>query len=294
MFIPQKRRFAYYVMSNRLKGEYGMYDFQIGDIVARRSYGYDIAFRISDVLDGGRGKTHYVLRGLLYRIIADAPQHDLVKQDPNMVLMSVRRNIAMATRRPLRARMYRRISVPVRVTEKPGRILHIDSSKEYLDMCMDYYRNAGLEATGKLVPESEQPSAVRRLLQQSRPDILVLTGHDAFKKGANADSVEGYRNSKHYIQAVKEARRYESSHDRLCIFAGACQSYYEGIMNAGANFASSPGRILIHSLDPAIVSDKVAYTEVSRMVTPAEVAGLTVSGKKGIWGIDTKGRLVRE
>lgn len=271
-----------------------MYDFQIGDIVARRSYGFDIAFKISDILESRSEKTRYVLRGLLYRIVADAPQYDLVKQNPNVMSLYMHRSVAFAKRRPFRAKMLRNMSVPLRAAEKPGKILHIDASKEYLDMCIDYYRDAGLKAVGRLVSESEQPSEVRRLLQQIKPDILVLTGHDAFKKGADKDSVEGYRNSKYYIQAVKEARKYESSYDKLCIFAGACQSYYEGIMNAGANFASSPGRILIHSLDPAIVSDKVAYTEVSKIVTPYEVAGLTVSGRKGIWGIDTKGRLVRE
>ena len=37
----------------------------------------------------------------------------------------------------------------------------------------------------------------------------------------------------------------ERNKNKLAIFAGACQSYYEEIMNAGANFASSPGRIFI-------------------------------------------------
>lgn len=32
---------------------------------------------------------------------------------------------------------------------------------------------------------------------------------------------------------------------KLVIFAGACQSYFEAIISAGANFASSPARILI-------------------------------------------------
>ncbi len=33
--------------------------------------------------------------------------------------------------------------------------------------------------------------------------------------------------------------------DELVIFAGACQSHYEEIIKAGANFASSPHRILM-------------------------------------------------
>ena len=102
-------------------------------------------------------------------------------------------------------------------------------------------------------------------------------------------TVSGYFTD--YDVLEKEARKYEPDYDKLCIFAGACQSYYEGIMGAGANFASSPGRILINAYDPAIVSEKVALTESTRYVTPGEIAGLTVSGKDGIWGVDTKGHL---
>ncbi|MDO8686299.1 MAG: sporulation peptidase YabG, partial [Clostridiales bacterium] len=69
----------------------------------------------------------------------------------------------------------------------------------------------------------------------------------------------------------------------------ACQSYYEGIMAAGANFGSSPGRILIHALDPAIVGRKVAVTDFKKLVTPSEIAALTKSGSKGVGGIDTHG-----
>ncbi len=41
------------------------------------------------------------------------------------------------------------------------------------------------------------------------------------------------------------------------IFAGACQSYFEAIISAGANFASSPARILIDFLDPIMVAEKL-------------------------------------
>jgi len=66
----------------------------------------------------------------------------------------------------------------------------------------------------------------------------------------------------------------------MCIFAGACQSYFEAIMQAGANFASSPGRININALDPAIVSEKVALTNKDNYVTPEEVSKLTISEVK--------------
>ena len=61
------------------------------------------------------------------------------------------------------------------------------------------------------------------------------------KNDARYNDILNYRNSRHFIQTVKEARKYDESHGKnLVIFAGACQSYYEAIMAAGANFASSP------------------------------------------------------
>jgi len=62
-------------------------------------------------------------------------------------------------------------------------------------------------------------------------------------------------------------------------------------MESGANFASSPGRININALDPAIVSEKVALTDRNSFVTPEEIGEITVSGRKGIGGIKTRGHL---
>ena len=82
------------------------------------------------------------------------------------------------------------------------------------------------------------------------------------KKGKDYHNIYNYRNSKYFIQTVKEARRYdEEKHNHLVIFAGACQSYFEAIISAGANFASSPARILIDFLDPLVIAEKVAFTE---------------------------------
>jgi spore coat assembly protein len=106
------------------------------------------------------------------------------------------------------------------------------------------------------------------------------------------NSLDSYRNSRYYIQCVREARKYEPSYDKLCIFSGACQSYFEGIMDAGANFASSPGRVLIHALDPAKVGDRIALTDSRVYVSPEQIARLTQSGSKGIGGVKTKGHYI--
>ena len=46
------------------------------------------------------------------------------------------------------------------------------------------------------------------LIDYYRPDILVITGHDAYSKskGEKTD-INAYRHSKDFVQTVKEARR---------------------------------------------------------------------------------------
>lgn len=272
-----------------------MSELKVGDIVARKSYGGDIHFKIVDIKNAGTPNVTYVLRGMLYRIEADCyDRDDLVKQDIRSVYQNTNRAISDAEKHAREGNLLGKL-MPLlnNLRSKPGTILHIDSSRELMDMCLKRYRQAGLKAVSHLKPEEEQPSVVRRLLNQHRPDILVVTGHDGIKKNISTKySLNSYRNSRYYVQSVTEARKYEPSPDKLCIFAGACQSYFEAIMQAGANFASAPGRILINGLDPAIVSEKVATTPSNKLIIPSEVAGLTISGSKGIGGIVTKGRLM--
>ena len=82
------------------------------------------------------------------------------------------------------------------------------------------------------------------------------------KKESGYNDIYNYRNSKHFVNTVKEARRYDEENKKnLVIFAGACQSYYEALIMAGANFASSPARILIDFLDPLIVAENIAIAD---------------------------------
>ena len=114
------------------------------------------------------------------------------------------------------------------------------------------------------------------------------------KNGARYRDIYNYRNSRHFIQTVKEARRYDEKHGKkLVIFAGACQSYFEALMDAGANFASSPGRILIDFIDPLIVAEKVAITEKYKYITIDDIEDELRDGKKGINGIGANGKMYR-
>ena len=49
---------------------------KVGDIVARKSYNKDIVFKITDIIDQN-GKKIAILKGVAFRIIADAELSDL-------------------------------------------------------------------------------------------------------------------------------------------------------------------------------------------------------------------------
>ncbi|MDU4131231.1 MAG: sporulation peptidase YabG, partial [Clostridium perfringens] len=129
------------------------------------------------------------------------------------------------------------------------------------------------------------------LVKEYNPDIVVLTGHDGVLKDSKGMlDLNNYRNSKYFIESVKILRNYNSSYDELVIFAGACQSCYESILEAGANFASSPNRVLIHCLDPVLVCERVAYTRIDEIVSIKDVIENTITGIKGVGGLQTRGK----
>lgn len=280
-----------------------MPNFNVGDIVARKSYNYDVLFRVvkvyGDMVD---------LIGITVRIIADAPIYDLKLVSPDEVNKRMRiidKNSSsrlsrtysgIANRFNLRGSFDPRdTSIPIytkdTIFKKPGVVLHIDGDPEYAIKCKDVYKKMGITAHVYNIKEQEQPKHVYNLLTKIRPNILVLTGHDAFiRKRNDIYNIDNYKNSRYYIESVLEARRYEHSLDNLVIFAGACQSYYEAILSAGANFASAPKRVLIDMLDPIIVAQTVAYTPVDKFAPLASIISNTREGLKGIGGVQTRGQ----
>ena len=177
-----------------------------------------------------------------------------------------------------------------------GKILHLDGDKQYSNKSYYYYRKLGLNAVVKNIPEYKQPKVVYSLLSVYNPDILVVTGHDGMiKRNVGYYDIYNYRNSKHFIETVKEARRYDSENKKnTVIFAGACQSYFEAIISAGANFASSPARILIDFLDPIMIAEKVAITETYKYITMDDIASEIRDGKKGVDGIGSNGKMIKK
>ena len=122
--------------------------------------------------------------------------------------------------------------------------------------------------------------------------MLVITGHDAFYNRTDDKSdLNNYLNSSNFMLAIKEARKYERNQDKLIIIAGACQSDYEELIKAGANFASSPKRINIHALDPAIIASSVAFSDRNQSIDLINLIKKTKYGSDGIGGIITNGTM---
>lgn len=285
-------------------------DIKVGDLVGRKSYNCDIVFRVHDIIKQN-DRTIIILKGMNLRILADAPEADLIKLPPSKINEHTRsfekrlnNQMRKLQKKAQRSTLFQKrgiLRTDDQVFRRPGKVLHIDGDKNYLDMCLKSYKELGIEAIGRVSLESEQPKIIVSLLQQYTPDILVLTGHDAYTKPQGAanpnpeqlkrdmNDINNYKNSKYFIEAVKLARQYEPSLDSLVIFAGACQSYFEGIMEAGANFASSPERVLIHALDPVMVSEKVALTSIDQIIPLKEILTGTITGLNGVGGIQTRG-----
>lgn len=140
--------------------------------------------------------------------------------------------------------------------------------------------------------EENVPLYIKEWLEEYRPNIVIITGHDAYyKHDGKKNNIEAYKNSGNFIKAVKEARTYESSHDKLIIIAGACQSDYEDLIKAGANFASSPKRVNIHALDPAIIATRMSLSDISKDIDLKNILEQTKYGSDGIGGIITKGTM---
>lgn len=274
------------------------------DIVGRISYHCDILFRVIDVKQIG-GQKVAILYGEDVRLIADAPCDDLIVVDETK-----QKQVAQQYR-SLEEQSYELFRQDVHLLRErqefsstsgyshqhnyfqlPGKVLHLDGDESYLKKCMDLYEKIGIPVFGVHCNEKEMPQQISELLHCYRPDILVITGHDAYSKtkGSILD-LNAYRHSRHFVQTVQEARKRTPHLDQLVIFAGACQSHFESLIQAGANFASSPSRVNIHALDPVYIVAKISFTPFMERVNVWDVLRNTLSGQKGLGGIETMGVL---
>ncbi|MEG2291566.1 MAG: sporulation peptidase YabG [Clostridium sp.] len=233
----------------------------IGDKVVRKSYGKDVIFKIIDIEENENGDVKYLLKGLNIRIEADSLEDDLETIDEgtigekdkvfNKKINTTLKKVLMSRNAPganTGALKLTDIEIPrkerkgtaLKTNElyfgRPGKILHIDGDPQYLEICLKTYKQLSIEAVGKVIAEKDQPIEILDLVKELNPDIVVITGHDGMAKDiSNYMDLDNYRNSKYFVECVSMLRNYKSNYDDLVIFAGACQSNYEALLDAGAN-----------------------------------------------------------
>ncbi len=237
---------------------------RIGDYVVRKKYNRDILFEIFDIQDN-----IYYLRGVELRLIADSDREDLELSE----IQPYQNDHFSIERQPMLR----------------GKVLHLDGDEKYLRMCQKKYQELRIRADCYYMKEYEMKDKVFELLEKHKPQILVITGHDALRKNKDKTDIDNYQHSRDFMETIQNARQYEDDKDALIIIAGACQSYYEMLLASGANFASSPKRINIHALDPVYIASLIANESVRNYVDVEEIINHTSHKQNGIGGIDTKG-----
>lgn len=251
-------------------------NFKVGDYVTRISHNHDILFRISSI-----NSDNVILQGVNVRLQADADINDLSSSSNTTDDKEIIERNVKDIKFDRNNYFY-----------LPGKVLHIDGDDDYLDRCMNFYKNMGIKANGLCLKENDISNRVIDLIKEYRPDIIVITGHDAYySKKNNKEDINNYQNTNNFVKAVKEVRKYEKSQDKLIIIAGACQSNYEELIKAGANFASSPKRINIHALDPAIIASSIALSDKNQSIDLIKLIEKTKYGSDGIGGIITNGTM---
>ncbi len=245
----------------------------VGDFVTRKSYNNDIIFKVIDI----KGNIFY-LSGVFIRLLADSYEDDLVMCDKNNCGDEF--DVKFDDYKTLDRNEYFYL---------PGKVLHIDGDNEFLEKSMSFYKKNRIKAYGIFSKESDLAENIGEYLKKYNPDILVITGHDAMYREKRDDSV--YKNTDNFVKAVREARKFEKSHEKVFIVAGACQSNYEELIKAGANFASSPKRVNIHALDPAIIASSLSFSNKNNDIDLLSILKKTKYGIEGMGGIITKGTM---
>jgi len=252
----------------------------IGDMVGRKSYDYDVIFEVISIDDNDMA----VLIGKSVRLIADAPLEDLEIMDDDRIVRDEEKENAVIE------------SISDQVIKKNrkkylmGKILHVDGDGKYMQKCLNLYQRLGIYATGIEIKEQDIPNQISKYVKYLNPDVIIITGHDSFNK-REIDDVENYRHSKYFVQAIQNIRQNFPVLNQPIIIAGACQSHFEALIAAGANFASSPSRVNIKSLDPAIIAVKCCSTSITESIKVSDAIDKTSNKNEGIGGITSFGTM---
>ena len=152
-------------------------DIKVNDYVSRKSYHNDTVFKVVSI-----DNDKVYLKGVYVRLHADASISDLVKE------ININDDFKVDMEKDSSRDDYFYL---------PGKILHIDGDDEYLDKCLKFYKSLGVYAIGKKIEEDKIYEQITEILQDLKPDVVVMTGHDAFysKKGSK-DDINNYKKSK--------------------------------------------------------------------------------------------------
>ena len=112
---------------------------KIGDYVTRNSYNNDIVFRVIDIQNN-----NVILYGVCIRLTADSPLDDLVICDKD--LKEDEFDIDFTEYEMLDRNEFFYL---------PGKVLHIDGDKEFLNRCMAFYNKNKIKAYGVYSLESD-------------------------------------------------------------------------------------------------------------------------------------------
>lgn len=246
------------------------------DIVTRKSYNNDIVFIIVEIIENIA-----ILQGIYVRLIADAPIDDLLLVDNTDIEKydiennDYRKNIVA--------------TIKDKIGHITGKILHVDSDKNYLEKCLNLYKDLDIYAYGILANEKDMYKIIINELNKVRPNIVVLTGHDSYNKKDKED-IKNYKHTIDYMKAIIKIRE-KYSLDDICIFAGACGSNFEALIASGANFASSIDRENIEAYDPAIVAILAAITPFNQIIDINNLYKYSKMKKGSIGGIESYGKM---
>ena len=111
---------------------------------------------------------------------------------------------------------------------------------------------------------------------------MLVTGVNPAKAG-----------TEYIAEAVRLARKYFNNINGILIVAGACQSDYVNLIKSGSNFASSPKRINIHCMDPAIIASILSLSDSYEKIDIKKILSLTTYDSDGFGGIITNGKLIK-
>ncbi|MFG6121003.1 sporulation peptidase YabG [Thalassobacillus sp. B23F22_16] len=271
-----------------------------GDLVTRISHQHDLLFRVQSVKED-----RVLLFGEDFRLEADAPISDLKKVTGEEYRAHKKK---VKVQEDYSYRLFRQdyqllkekrdhestdgFKFENNYFQIAPRVLHVDGDQLFLKKCIQLYQQLGIQVHGTHMGEKDMPVQIGSLIERIQPDIVVITGHDSFSKNkGSVRDLRAYRHSRYFVDTVREIRSKSSHLDQLVIFAGACQSHFESLIKAGANYASSPQRINIHALDPVYIVARIAYTSFMDKVNVREVLRNTLTGEGGLGGVETRGLL---